>query len=186
MYFVSVVANFQNKIKQKKKKAKSTTFVLTQSFHAEDFHLENCQSAWIIWFSLPCTVKLKQGSLVSYSLNDYRMDSNSLAVQSTESMNHLPNRNSWKVIFTFSLCVDDLANSELKLKRKKVEMMQITDTTFSCDYSEDSHSAYINTKYAWIPNQTFTENISSNCYLNTLPGLQQAPDWSSRLEFLMP
>lgn len=47
------------------------------------------------------------------------MDSNSLAVQSTESMNHLPNRNSWKVIFTFSLCVDDLANSELKRKRKK-------------------------------------------------------------------
>lgn len=37
--------------------------------------------------------------------------------------------------------------------------MQITETTFSCDYSEDSHSAYINTKYAWIPNQTFTENI---------------------------
>lgn len=159
MYFVSVVANFQNKIKQKKKKEKSTTFVLTQFFHAEDFHLENCQSAWIIWFSLLCTVKLKKGSLVSYSLNDYRMDSNSLAVQSTESMNHLPNRNSWKVIFTFSLYVDDLANSKLKRKRKKVEMMQITDTTFSCDYSEDSHSAYINTKYAWIPNQTFTENI---------------------------
>lgn len=79
------------------------------------------------------------------------MDSNSLTVQAIESMNHLPNRNSWKAIFTLCKVIHTQANSKLKLKRKKVDTMQITDTTFSCDYSEDSHSAYINTEYAWFP-----------------------------------